>query len=114
MSWPVILGVFLVTALAHELGHAAALAREGWPPGSVGVGLLWVLPVGWCDVSAVALLPRRGRVRVDLAGVAFQLAALKTRAKGAIDGVDPAAVEVHQNSLRGFMDAVHVHLESEV
>ena len=46
--------------------------------------------------------------------VAFQLAALKTRAKGAIDGVDPAAVEVHQNSLRGFMDAVHVHLESEV
>lgn len=75
VSWPVILGVFLLTALAHELGHAAALSREGWPPGGVGVGLLWVLPVGWCDVSAVGLLPRRGRVRVDLAGVAFQLAA---------------------------------------
>jgi len=67
--------VFLGTALAHELGHAAALAREGWPPGAMGLGILWILPVGWCDVSAVSLLPRRGRVRVDLAGVAFQLGA---------------------------------------
>ncbi len=75
MSWLPVLAVFLTTALMHEVGHAAALAREGWPPGAVGVGLLWVLPVCWCDVSAVTLLGRGGRVRVDLAGVAFQLAA---------------------------------------
>ena len=74
-AWPAALGVFLLTALVHELGHAAALRREGWPPGAVGVGVLWVLPVLWCDVSAASLLRRGGRARVDLAGVAFQLAA---------------------------------------
>lgn len=66
-------GVFLVTAIWHELGHAAALRREGWPPGAVGVGLLVAWPVLWTDVSATTLLPRRGRVRVDVAGVCFQL-----------------------------------------
>jgi len=65
--------VFLATALWHELGHAAALRREGWPPGAVGLGLLVVWPVLWADVSATTLLPRRGRVRVDVAGVCFQL-----------------------------------------
>ena len=76
--WPVALSVFLLTALVHELGHAAALRREGWPPGAVGVGVLWVLPVLWCDVSAASLLRRGGRARVDLAGVAFQLGAAGT------------------------------------
>jgi len=78
VAWPEALAFFLLTALVHELGHAAALRREGWPPGAVGVGVLWVLPVLWCDVSAASLLPRGGRARVDLAGVAFQLAAAGT------------------------------------
>jgi hypothetical protein len=69
------LAVFLVTALVHESGHAAALARTGWSPGRIGLGVLWVLPVLWCDVSAVALLRVRDRARVDVAGIAFQLAA---------------------------------------
>jgi len=72
---PLGLLLFVATVLAHELGHAAALSREGWSPGAIGAGLLWVLPVAWCDVSGVTTLPRRGRVRVDLGGVAFQLAA---------------------------------------
>ncbi len=66
------LALAVLGAVWHELGHAAALQREGWPPGEVGLGLLWVLPVLWSDVTAVALLPRRGRVRVDVSGVAFQ------------------------------------------
>lgn len=69
----VVVALFLITALAHELGHAAALSREGWPPGAVGAGILWILPVFWCDVSAVSILPRAGRVRVDLGGICFQL-----------------------------------------
>ena len=70
-----VVAMFLLTALAHELGHAAALSREGWPPGAVGAGVLWILPVFWCDVSAVSILPRAGRVRVDLGGICFQLMA---------------------------------------
>jgi hypothetical protein len=74
-EWAVGLGLFLLTAIWHELGHAAALRHEGLPAGPVGLGLLLVLPVLYCDVTLVGLLPRRGRLRVDVAGVAFQLAA---------------------------------------
>jgi hypothetical protein len=69
------LGLFLLSALWHELGHAAAVARSGYPPGGIGAGLLFVIPVLYADVSAVGVLPRRERVRVDLAGTVFQLGA---------------------------------------
>lgn len=72
------LPLFLATALLHELGHAAALLRRGYAPGAVGVGVLFFLPVLWCDVSPVALLPPRRRLAVDLAGPALQLAAAGT------------------------------------
>jgi len=66
------LGLFALTALWHELGHAAALAGHGYPPGGVGAGLLFVIPVLYADVTAVGVLPRAGRLRVDGAGVVFQ------------------------------------------
>jgi len=66
--------LFLVSALWHELGHAAALACQGYPPGPIGVGLLLFIPVLFCDVTAAAALPRFGRLRVDGAGIAWQLA----------------------------------------
>ncbi len=74
-NWAVAIPLFLASALLHELGHAAALLRRGYPPGAVGVGLMFVLPVLWCDVSAVTALPPRRRLGVDLAGPAFQFAA---------------------------------------
>lgn len=69
----VAVALFLLGGLWHELGHAAALRREGWAPGAVGGGLLILWPVMWSDVSCTALLDRAGRVRVDVAGVCFQL-----------------------------------------
>jgi hypothetical protein len=66
--------LFLLGAVVHELGHAAALARAGYPPGGIGAGLVAAVPVLWCDVSAVTLLGRGGRARVALAGPAFQAA----------------------------------------
>ncbi len=71
-SLGVALGLFLLSAVWHELGHAAALARHRYPPGGIGVGLLFVVPVLFADVTAVGVLPRSGRLRVDIAGVAFQ------------------------------------------
>lgn len=67
--------LFGLGALWHELGHAAALRREGYQPGGIGAGVLLVVPVLFADVSAVGLLPREGRLRVDLAGLAFQAGA---------------------------------------
>lgn len=66
------LGLFVLTALWHELGHAAALASHGYPPGGIGAGLLFVIPVLYADVTAVGVLPRAGRMQVDSAGVVFQ------------------------------------------
>jgi hypothetical protein len=67
--------MFAACAVWHELGHAAALRREGYAPGGIGAGWLVFVPVLYADVSAVALLPRAGRLRVDLAGIAFQAGA---------------------------------------
>ena len=69
------LGLFLVSAIWHEMGHAAALARSGYPPGGIGAGILFVIPVLFADVTAVGALSRIGRLRVDVSGVVFQLAA---------------------------------------
>ena len=67
------LGLFLLTAVWHELGHAAALARSGYPPGGIGAGVLFVIPVLFADVTAMGALERGGRIRVDVSGTIFQL-----------------------------------------
>ncbi len=67
--------LFFLTGLWHELGHAAALDREGFPPGEIGVGVLLILPVLFADVTPVGGLPRSGRLRVDAAGMCFQTSA---------------------------------------
>ncbi len=74
--WHWVLGLllFLWGAVVHELGHAAALARQGYPAGGMGWGMLFVIPVLHNDVSAISQLPTRGKLKVDLAGVAFQSA----------------------------------------
>jgi hypothetical protein len=77
-AWPqaaLAVSAVVLAAAAHELGHAAALHRGGGRAGAVGIGLLWVVPVLWCDVTEAALLPRHDRLRVDAAGVAVQLPA---------------------------------------
>jgi len=74
-DWPGLVLCLVSAGLVHELGHAAALVRGGGRPGGVGIGMLFVFPALYCDVTAVALLPRRERVRVDAAGVAWHLAA---------------------------------------
>lgn len=76
VAWPQALlatTCVVLAAAAHELGHAAALHRGGGLAGAIGAGLVWVVPVLWCDVTEASLLPRRDRLRVDAAGIALQL-----------------------------------------
>ena len=68
----VVLMLCIASILAHELGHAAALARYGGSPSGIGFGLFILLPVFYADVSQAWKLRRMQRVVVDLGGVYFQ------------------------------------------
>ena len=61
----------VVSAGIHELGHAAACRYGGASPGGMGMGLYLVWPAFYTDVTDAYRLPRRGRLRVDLAGLYF-------------------------------------------
>ena len=94
LDWPRLVAGMLGAGLVHELGHAAALARGGGRPGPIGLGLLLVFPVLYCDVTAGALLPRRERLRVDVAGVAWHLGIGGARAMAGAARGDPTTTLV--------------------
>lgn len=75
-SWLACIALFASCLVAHEFGHAAALASERQAPGAISVGLYWLLPVLHADVSAAWFLSRRGRVKVDCGGLYVQLLAV--------------------------------------
>jgi len=64
----------IVSAALHELGHAAAARYAGATPGGMGMGLYLVWPAFYTDVTDAYRLPRRDRLRVDLAGLYFNAA----------------------------------------
>lgn len=61
----------VVSAGFHELGHAAACRYGGATPGGMGMGLYMVWPAFYTDVTDAYRLPRRDRLRIDLAGLYF-------------------------------------------
>jgi putative peptide zinc metalloprotease protein len=64
-------GLAVAGTICHELGHAAACRAGGARPGRMGVGLYYVWPVFYTDVTDAYRLDRRGRIRTDLGGVYF-------------------------------------------
>jgi putative peptide zinc metalloprotease protein len=64
-----VIGVVIVSAALHELGHAAACAYGGAKPGGMGMGIYVVWPAFYTDVTDAYQLDRRGRLRTDLGGV---------------------------------------------
>jgi putative peptide zinc metalloprotease protein len=76
---PVLVGTLVValllTALAHELGHAIAVVAFGGRVRRMGLMLFYLLPAMFCDTSDAWRFPyRRQRVTVAFAGMAAQLA----------------------------------------
>jgi putative peptide zinc metalloprotease protein len=66
--------VFALSVLSsgfHEFGHAAACRYGGATPGGMGMGLYLVFPAFYTDVTDAYRLPRRDRLRIDLAGLYF-------------------------------------------
>lgn len=72
---PLLLLLVFVLAVAsagvHELGHAAACRYGGATPGGMGMGIYLVWPAFYTDVTETYKLPKRSRLRVDLAGLYF-------------------------------------------
>jgi putative peptide zinc metalloprotease protein len=64
--------LFVLSCLAHELGHAGACARFGVRPGAVGAALYLVFPVLYSDVTRIWRLNRWQRVAVDAGGLYVQ------------------------------------------
>lgn len=61
-----------IIMLVHELGHASALKRFGECTHGLGVGLFFVFPFFYTDVTRSWSLTARQRVSVDLGGLYFQ------------------------------------------
>lgn len=68
-----IYGLVLLSMLAHEFGHATAARHFGAPPSDIGIGLYFVFPVLYSDVTSSWRLSRMQRATVDVAGAYFQL-----------------------------------------
>lgn len=60
------------TTFVHELGHLFVAAHYGVRARSVGVGLMYVQPAGYTDVSDSWLVRRPARIAIALGGMLFQ------------------------------------------
>ena len=56
----------------HELGHSSAALLFNVRVRRIGIGLYWIFPVLFSDVTAVWSLARRQRLLVDVGGIYFQ------------------------------------------
>ena len=62
----------LLSYFIHELGHVTACRRYDCPHGDIGMGIYFVFPVFYADVSKAWRLKRNQRATVDLGGLYFQ------------------------------------------
>lgn len=65
-------GLFFLSLVVHEFGHAAACSRHGGRPSAIGLGIYLAFPVLFSNVTAAWEMRRWQRVVVDLGGVYLQ------------------------------------------
>lgn len=63
----------VLTSIFHEFGHASASKKFNKPPGDIGVGLFFIFPVFYSDVTRIWTLNRNKRIIVNLSGLYFQI-----------------------------------------
>ena len=68
-----VLGLVVIATALHEIGHATAARYGGAKPGVMGAGIYIVWPAFYTDVTDAYRLNRKGRLRVDLGGVYFNV-----------------------------------------
>lgn len=65
-----ILGVWGI--VFHELGHVSASLKYNIIPTSMGIGMYFMYPVAYVDVTDTWKLPRKARIAIDFGGIYFQ------------------------------------------
>lgn len=60
------------TTFIHELGHLFVAAHHGVRARSIGIGLMYVQPAGYTDVTNSWLVRREARIAIALGGMLFQ------------------------------------------
>ena len=65
------MGLVVVSAFFHEVGHATGLRYGGGEPGVMGAGIYLVFPAFFTDVTDAYRLSKGGRLRTDLGGLYF-------------------------------------------
>ncbi|MDX6438541.1 MAG: putative peptide zinc metalloprotease protein [Gaiellaceae bacterium] len=68
-----VLGLVVLATALHEIGHATATRYGGAEPGVMGAGIYIVWPAFYTDVTDAYRLDRKGRLRVDLGGIYFNV-----------------------------------------
>jgi len=63
----------ILTSISHEFGHATATKKFKKDPGDIGMGLFFIFPVFYSDVTHIWTLEKRKRIIVNLSGLYFQL-----------------------------------------
>jgi len=65
------LAIFAIMFI-HETGHAIASIKHGKCPGEIGVGIYFIFPVMYTDVSSAWLLNAKKRIEINFGGLYFQ------------------------------------------
>ena len=72
LSVVITIAAIVLASLSHEVGHCTAVAAYGSRVRRIGVGIYWLSPALFSDVSAAWTLTRWQRVAVDCGGIYFQ------------------------------------------
>ena len=73
--WLLLIVIWCIAKLLHELGHAVCAARQGVHVGRMGIMFFLLAPLAYVDVTDAWKLNRRfQRVKIALAGVYVELA----------------------------------------
>ena len=72
-DYPIIVCAIFFLGVFHELGHASALTKYRQKPNEIGVGIYFIFPVFYSNVTSTWLLPRKEKILVNVGGMYFQL-----------------------------------------
>lgn len=64
--------VIFIFGIIHELGHSMASLYSNNDPADIGIGIYFIMPVLYSDVTSSWILPRKKRMLVDFGGIYLQ------------------------------------------
>ncbi len=67
--------IFVCILIFHEIGHFSVSRHYGLRGDGIGIGLYYLLPVFYTDISEIWTINKQKRLYVDCAGVYFQVIA---------------------------------------